>query len=281
MSTALELTGAIGEPVTHLLKLAVAAGAEILKIYAEDFDASVKGDGSPVTAADQAAEDVILKGLAQLFPGVPVVAEESVEAGRLPEGGDRYFLVDPLDGTKEFLKRNGEFTVNIALIEQGAPVFGVVYAPALHEIFWGGSLTGNEGSGAFQARVEGGAIAGMQRITVRRPPEAGISVLASRSHLSAETEALIARLDVAEKLCVGSSLKLCWIAAGRADLYPRLAPTMQWDIAAGDAVLRAAGGHVVFAESGASFLYKLPDGATKDDLRNPHFIALTDLTLLP
>ncbi len=281
MSELKQMTGTADDQVESLLNLAVAAGAEILTVYAEDFSASVKGDGSPVTVADQAAEDVILKGLADLFPDVPVVAEESVEAGQLPESGTRYFLVDPLDGTKEFVKRNGEFTVNIALIDQGRPVFGVVYAPALKEIYWGGALPGCENHGAFQAQVSGSEIVDVEKISVRKPPEAGLSVLASRSHLSEETEALIAKLNVAEKVCVGSSLKLCWVAAGRADLYPRMAPTMQWDIAAGDAVVRAAGGHVVLAETGGDFVYRLAEGATKDDLRNPHFIVVSDLALLP
>ncbi|WP_428527465.1 3'(2'),5'-bisphosphate nucleotidase CysQ [Roseibium sp.] len=281
MSELKHMTGTADGQVETLLNLAVAAGAEILKVYAEDFSASVKGDGSPVTVADQAAEDVILKGLADLFPDVPVVAEESVEAGQLPEGGARYFLVDPLDGTKEFVKRNGEFTVNIALIDEGTPIFGVVYAPALKEVYWGGALPGGEAQSAFQGQVSGGEIVDVGKISVRKPPESGLSVLASRSHLSEETEALIAKLKVAEKVCVGSSLKLCWVAAGRADLYPRMAPTMQWDIAAGDAVVRAAGGHVVLAETGGDFVYRLAEGATKDDLRNPHFIAVSDLALLP
>jgi 3'(2'), 5'-bisphosphate nucleotidase len=281
MSELKQMTWTADGQVESLLNLAVAAGAEILKVYAEDFSASVKGDGSPVTVADQAAEDVILKGLADLFPDVPVVAEESVEAGQLPEGGARYFLVDPLDGTKEFVKRNGEFTVNIALIDEGTPIFGVVYAPALKEIYWGGTLPGGEAQGAFQGQVSDSEIVDAGKISVRKPPESGLSVLASRSHLSDETEALIAKLNVAEKVCVGSSLKLCWVAAGRADLYPRMAPTMQWDIAAGDAVVRAAGGHVVLAETGGDFVYRLAEGATKDDLRNPHFIAVSDLALLP
>ncbi|MGS4884912.1 3'(2'),5'-bisphosphate nucleotidase CysQ [Roseibium sp. MB-4] len=281
MSELKQMTGTADGQVESLLNLAVAAGAEILKVYAEDFSASVKGDGSPVTVADQAAEDVILNGLAKHFPDVPVVAEESVEAGQLPEGGARYFLVDPLDGTKEFVKRNGEFTVNIALIDEGTPIFGVVYAPALKEIYWGGALPGGDALGAFQGQVSDSEIVDEEKISVRKPPVAGLSVLASRSHLSEETEALIAKLNVAEKVCVGSSLKLCWVAAGRADLYPRMAPTMQWDIAAGDAVVRAAGGHVVLAETGGDFVYRLAEGATKDDLRNPHFIAVSDLALLP
>lgn len=266
------------EQISFLNLLAIRAGEAILKIYAEPFEAESKADGSPVTIADAAAEDIILAGLKERFADIPVVAEESVEAGSVPTVGSRYFLVDPLDGTKEFLKKNGEFTVNIALIEDGRPVFGVVAAPALDEIYWGGETAG--GLAAFAGRIEAGGVVDARPITVRRPPETGLSVLASRSHLSEETAALIDRLTVTERLSVGSSLKLCWVAAGRADLYPRLAPTMQWDIAAGDAVVRAAGGAVVLAGTGADFRYHVPAGATKDDLRNPHFLAAGSRDLL-
>jgi len=272
--------------VQPLLALAIAAGAKILEIYAEPFESAEKSDGSPVTAADAAAEEVILAGLERLFPGIPVVAEEAVEAGSLPAVSGRYFLVDPLDGTREFLKRNGEFTVNIALIENGVPVFGVVLAPALDEIYWGGALPADlvggkpSVSGAFSGKISGDGIADVTPIKVRGRPAAGLSVLASRSHLSEETAALIDRLDVVERLSVGSSLKLCWVAAGKADLYPRLSPTMQWDIAAGDAVLRAAGGHVLEAESLKPLAYTVPAGAEKSDLLNPHFIALSEPDLL-
>lgn len=271
------------DQISLLSQLAIRAGEEILKIYAEPFEVESKIDGSPVTKADAAAEEIILAGLAEAFPDIPVVAEESVEAGNLPAVGDTYFLVDPLDGTKEFLKKNGEFTVNIALVEHGVPVFGVVSAPALGEIYWGGTAANGASATAqaFKARIEKGSVADIQPITVRTPPAEGLSVLASRSHLSEETAALIDRLNVAERLSVGSSLKLCWVAAGKADLYPRLAPTMQWDIAAGDAVVRAAGGSVVLAESGADFSYSVPENATKDDLRNPFFIAVSAKELLP
>jgi len=270
------------DQVSFLNELAIRAGDEILKIYAEPFEVENKADGSPVTKADAAAEKVILAGLAERFADIPVVAEESVEAGNLPSVGSRYFLVDPLDGTKEFLKKNGEFTVNIALIEDGRPVFGVVSAPALGEIYWGGRLDqdGTPVNGAFKGRIEGGAVTGIEPVSVRTVPAAGLSVLASRSHMSEETAAFIGRYTVAEQLSVGSSLKLCWVAAGRADLYPRLAPTMQWDIAAGDAIVRAAGGAVVFAESGKDFSYRVPENASKDDLRNPYFLAVSDRTLL-
>jgi len=268
--------------ISFLIQLAIRAGEEILKIYAEPFEAESKADGSPVTKADAAAEKIILEGLSDVFPEIPVVAEESVEAGNLPAVGDSYFLVDPLDGTKEFLKKNGEFTVNIALIEHGRPVFGVVGAPALGEIFWGGVTASDETAArAFKARIDAGRAVDVTPVEVRTPPSAGISVLASRSHLSEETSALIDRLNVAERLSVGSSLKLCWVAEGKADLYPRLAPTMQWDIAAGDAVVRAAGGCVVLAENGEDFVYEVPEGASKDDLRNPHFIAVSSRELLP
>ncbi|MCL4160752.1 UNVERIFIED_CONTAM: hypothetical protein GTU68_024212, partial [Idotea baltica] len=249
--------------------LAIRAGEDILKVYCEPFEVLSKTDGSPVTKADAAAEKIILAGLAERFAGIPVIAEEAAEAGALPAVSSRYFLVDPLDGTKEFLKKNGEFTVNIALIEDGKPVFGVVSAPALGEIY-----------AAFTGRIENGAVADAREITVRTPPPEGLSVLASRSHMSAETADLIGRVKVAEQLSIGSSLKLCWVAAGRADLYPRLAPTMQWDIAAGDAVLRAAGGVLIHAASGEDFVYRVPENASKDDLRNPYFIAASGRQLL-
>lgn len=280
MSTLHSDTGA--NLIPQLLDLAVTAGKTILEIYAEAVEAEEKADGSPVTKADQAAETVILDGLSRLFPDIPVVAEEAVEAGQLPEGASRYFLVDPLDGTREFISRNGEFTVNIALVEDGVPVFGVVLAPALDEIYWGGRLFegSKPGAEAFQARIENGVILDAAPIKVRDCPENGLSVLASRSHLSEETADFIGRFNVAERVSVGSSLKLCWVAAGKADLYPRLSPTMQWDIAAGHAVLRAAGGHVLNAVTDAELAYLLPAGAQKQDLKNADFIAVSDLSIL-
>ncbi|MBO0346147.1 3'(2'),5'-bisphosphate nucleotidase CysQ [Roseibium sp. CAU 1637] len=276
---------AISSASSALCTLAIAAGAKILEIYeAEAVTAASKADGSPVTAADEAAEEVILAGLAKLFPGVPVVAEEAVEAGNLPVVQNRYFLVDPLDGTKEFISRNGQFTVNIALIEDGLPVFGVVYAPALDEIYWGGAfpaeMSDSQDAGAYQADVLDGVLGAVRKIAVRPVPAGGLSVLASRSHLSAETAEFIEKFEVDEKLSVGSSLKLCWVACGKADLYPRMAPTMQWDIAAGDAVLRAAGGTVLEAETWTLRRYAVPEGAVKSDLLNPYFVAVSDVEIL-
>lgn len=234
------------------------AGQVIMDIYATDFDVTKKGDESPVTQADQKAEDVILAGLAKLAPGIPVVAEEAVAAGNIPDVSDRFFLVDPLDGTKEFISRNGEFTVNIALIENGKPVLGLVYAPAINRLF-----TGAAGLGAWLEDA-----AGQREIRVRAVPEEGLTVVASRSH-GDETalDAYLAGRKVASRTNAGSSLKLCLVAAGEADVYPRLGRTMEWDIAAGDAVLRAAGGKVTVVADGADLKYGKPG------FDNPHFAA--------
>jgi 3'(2'), 5'-bisphosphate nucleotidase len=241
-----------------LIPLIRDAGQVIMDIYATDFDVTRKGDESPVTQADQQAEAVILAGLAQLAPGIPVVAEEAVAAGHIPDVSDRFFLVDPLDGTKEFISRNGEFTVNIALIESGRPVLGLVYAPAIGRLFGGA-----QGAGAWLEE------AGSRRaIQCRAEPEAGLTVVASRSH-GDETalDAFLGGRKVASRTNAGSSLKLCLVAAGEADLYPRLGRTMEWDIAAGDAVLRAAGGRVVVVADGADLRYGKPG------FDNPHFAA--------
>ncbi len=251
----------------ELVALALSAGREIMAIYDGDQGAETKKDGSPVTAADTAAEAVILAGLRTIAPGVPVVAEEEVAAGRVPEIGRRFFLVDPLDGTKEFISRNGEFTVNIALIEDGAPVTGVVYAPALGDI-----CIGTVGEGARSARVAADGTCTWTDIRVRAVPAAGIDVVASRSHLTAETKDFVERFVVRDMVSAGSSLKFCRVATGAADLYPRLARTMEWDTAAGDAVLRAAGGRVTTVD-GAPLRYGKRNQASDTDFANPWFVA--------
>jgi len=217
--------------IDALRDLALEAGREIMRIYAAGFTARAKADASPVTEADEAAERLILAGLARIAPDAPVVAEESVAAGRGPRSiGERFFLVDPLDGTKEFVARNGEFTVNIALIENGRPVMGVVHAPAASETYWA------DATGAFAG--EGG------RIAARRAPRGGPIALVSRSHSNPETEAWLTTQRIAGRRNAGSSLKFCHIAAGLGDLYPRFGRTMEWDTAAGQAILEAAGGSV-------------------------------------
>jgi 3'(2'), 5'-bisphosphate nucleotidase len=223
-----------------------------------------KADESPVTEADERAEALIVPALQALAPDVPVVAEEAVAAGGMPVVGDRFWLVDPLDGTREFIGRNGEFTVNIALICDGAPVLGVVYAPALDRLFAGASGAG-AADGPALAWVEQG---GERRAIGCRPvPAEGLTVVASRSHGDAAAlDAFLAGRRVAALARAGSSLKLCLIAAGEADLYPRLGRTMEWDIAAGHAVLVAAGGQVTRLD-GAPLRYGKPG------FENPHFVA--------
>lgn len=240
-----------------LLPIARAAGERILEIYHSDFEVRGKADASPVTAADEQAEAIILKGLAGLPVSFPVVAEEACAAGVIPETGECFWLVDPLDGTREFINRNGEFTVNIALIEHGQPILGVVLAPALATLY-AGSLA----EGAFIENDKG-----RRAIRVRTPAPEGLDILASRSHGDVEAlKQLLAGRKVRNIVNAGSSLKLCLIAAGEADVYPRQGRTMEWDIAAGHAVLAAAGGQVQTFD-GAALRYGKPE------FENPYFVA--------
>ena len=240
-----------------LVTLARQAGAEIMTVYDGDFEVRRKDDASPVTRADELAEALIVRGLQALDPGVPVVAEEAVSRGERVVPGRRFWLVDPLDGTREFVQRNGEFTVNIALVVEAVPVAGVVFAPAI-DLLFAGAL----GAGAFleEEGVRCGA-------ACRPPPPEGLEVLVSRSH--DDPEALRRFLQgrrVAAFRPAGSSLKFGLLAAGRGDLYPRLSRTMEWDTAAGHAVLSAAGGEV-------SDLSGRPLRYGKPGFENPHFIA--------
>ena len=252
--------------VFSLLELAQLAAKAIMAIYATDFAARSKSDHSPVTEADEKAEAIILAGLKKLWPKIPVIAEEAAAAGHVPEFTNQFFLVDPLDGTKEFVSRNGEFTVNIALIENGYPILGVVYAPAINRIYWGEK---NIGSAKAQLKPEDDlSKATWQKIVPRSLPADGATVLASRSHRDAETDAYLEKLHVKEIISAGSSLKFCTLAEGQADIYPRFGRTMEWDTAAGHAVLAAAGGKVRKAD-GTSLLY----GKRERGFDNPAFIA--------
>jgi 3'(2'),5'-bisphosphate nucleotidase len=249
-----------------LISLAREAAREIMTVYSSDFAVKSKADLSPVTEADERAEAVILRGLAEAYPQVPVLAEEQAAAGRMPEVADEFFLVDPLDGTKEFLSRNGEFTVNIAKIVKGRPVAGVVYAPAIAQLFWG-----EAGQGAAMARTEcatGGQAVAWTPVHVAEASAEGLRVVASRSHRDAETDAYLAKLHVRDIVAAGSSLKFCKVACGEADLYPRFGRTMEWDTAAGQAVLEAAGGTVVTLD-GLPLRY----GKRERGYDNPGFIA--------
>ena len=241
-----------------LVRIARAAGVVVMRHYEAGVDARVKADRSPVTDADEEAEKLILAELAMAFPDVPVVAEEEAAAGRIAQIGSRFFLVDPVDGTKEFIRRGGEFTVNIGEVVDGAPVSGVVFAPAIGRLFVGAA-----GEGAFE--ISNGSSVGesqsdqnkVRKIAARAPALDGLVAVSSKSHPDAETDALLKSLPIKGQTNAGSSLKFCLVAAGEADIYPRAGHTMEWDTAAGDAVLRAAGGRMTTWDEKA-FVYGKP-----------------------
>lgn len=246
------------------ITLARAAGAAILEVYARDFAVEAKDDDSPLTQADLASHRIISEGLRRLDPAIPVLSEEGADIGwEERRTWPRYWLVDPLDGTREFVKKNGEFTVNIALVDGHRPVLGVVYAPVFDYL-----LHGTAGEGAW-LREQGRDIA----LATRRPATTPLRVAASRSHLDPRTAAFLERLGEAERHGLGSSLKFCRIAEGRVDVYPRFGPTSEWDTAAAQCVLEAAGGAVLDLD-GQPLQYN-----RKESLLNPDFIALGDATL--
>jgi len=256
-----------------LLPTVIEAGSVILDVRRRGHSVERKFDLSPVTEADRAAEAVILEALARIAPQLPVIAEEAVDAGRIPDVGRSFFLVDPLDGTKEFVKGSSDFTVNIGLIDNGVPVLGIVYAPATGSLYCGVS-----GKGAWKAVVKDGRLGPRSPIEVRPAPAGPVLVVASRSHRTPETDAFIQKYDVEKIVSAGSSLKFCLVAAGKADLYPRMGTTMQWDTAAGDAVVRAAGGKVVTLD-GEPFPYGPIDAAGAAAYRNPWFIVAGNIDL--
>ena len=244
-----------------LIQIAITAGKEIMAIYSNDFSVADKHDNSPLTAADLAAHHSILAGLAALTPDLPVLSEESAAVPFSErQSWQRYWLVDPLDGTKEFIKRNGEFTVNIALIDTGEAVMGVVHVPVT-----GLTYAGEKNRGAF-IRDNGSDLP----IHVAQPATQPLRVVGSRSHAGDSLQALLTRLDDYELVSMGSSLKFCLVAEGKADFYPRLGPTSEWDTAAAQAVVEAAGGKVVTLD-GKPLRYN-----TKDALLNPHFLVYGD-----
>ncbi len=244
-------------------RLALQAGDKIMQIYeADDFDVKVKSDSSPVTEADEAADALISVGLREAFPDILLVTEE--QAASHSEKGDTFLIVDPLDGTKEFINRRGDFTVNIALVENGVPTRGVVYAPARGRMFY----TQADG----QAVEETGALDKDQPgvltpISVSKPNNSALMIVASKSHRDQATEDYINKYQVRDGKSAGSSLKFCLVATGEADLYPRVGRTMEWDTAAGHAVLAGAGGHVVRFDDHSPLTYG------KDGYANPFFIA--------
>lgn len=242
--------------IEGMLPVVRQAGKAIMDIYlADSLSVDYKTDASPVTSADLAAHHCLVKGLQALLPNCPVVSEEDESSlvHRTKQGW--FWLIDPLDGTKEFINKNGEFTVNVALIENGLPIVGVVFAPAINKMFWGGRAFG-----AFKQENE--TIVKLQL----KEPRHSLRVVASKSHLNAATESFITNLGACELVQAGSSLKFCLIAEGKADIYPRLAPTCEWDTAAAQAVLEGVGG-VVVQEDGQALTYG------KQEVLNPSFIA--------
>ncbi len=249
-------------------EIALEAAVAVMAVYAGDSRARRKLDGSPVCDADEAAEAIILNRLAMRLPDLPVLAEEAASRGEKVVTGQTFILVDPLDGTREFLSHNGEFTVNIGLIVDAEPRAGVVYAPALGQLWTGGAT-------ASTCEVAPGAALPppeeRRAIHARPAPRQGLTALVSRSHADPATEAFLAKLPVTERRQAGSSLKFCAVAEGQADVYPRFGQTMEWDTAAGDAVLRAAGG-TVRDSAGCPLRY----GKTETQFRNGPFVAWGD-----
>jgi 3'(2'), 5'-bisphosphate nucleotidase len=244
-------------------RLALEAGEAIMAIYdGPDFEVKTKSDASPVTAADEAADAIISAGLQAAFPDVTLITEEQAESHA--RESTEFLIVDPLDGTKEFVQRRGDFTVNIAYVVNGVPIRGIVYAPAKQRLFYtdaqGQSL---EETGSFEMEQTGAC----QYISVATPNPEGLRVVASKSHRDETTDAYIAKYTVSDVMSAGSSLKFCLIATGEADLYPRAGRTMEWDTAAGHAVLNGAGGAVVRFDDLAPLTYGKPG------YENPHFIA--------
>lgn len=254
--------------LTRLMQIAHAAGTRIMTIYEAGFAVEEKTDASPVTEADTAAEAIILAGIRSFDPGANIIAEEAVAAGAVPQVTDEFYLVDPLDGTREFISRNGEFTVNIALVRHGEPVAGVVYAPALSRLY-----AGEQGAGAVMAAIDPAApwpsSPAFDALVCPALPGSGRKAVASRSHRDEKTERWLAENNIADTVAAGSSLKFCLLAQGKAHLYPRFGRTMEWDTAAGHAVLAAAGGSVVEAAGGAPLRY----GKQSRGFDNPAFIA--------
>ncbi len=239
-------------------KIAKRAGDEILKIYKTDFAVEQKADRSPVTEADRVAEALITRAIREgVTDKYPIVGEEAVAAGKAPEIKDSVFwLVDPLDGTKEFISKNGEFTVNIAIVENGRPVLGVVHAPVTRKTYWGAAVGTFAQDGDGPERI----------IKCRTAPATGLVAMVSRSHRGPDMDAYLRRFKIASETSAGSALKFCLVAEGRADIYPRLGRTMEWDTAAGHAVLRFAGGTVEDL-AGQALAYGKPG------FENPHFVA--------
>ena len=246
--------------IENLLPAVRNAGSKIMDVYNSNPEIEIKKDGSPVTIADKAAESILISRIKELHPNIPIVSEENPDS-HLIKTAKEFFLVDPLDGTKEFLKHDGKgsFTVNVAYIRDHDPIMGIVYAPALNRLFYANSI-----DGAFEANVNG-----IKKIKIRQTAKKSIVAVASSSHQDKATIEWLQNNKVFKTVSIGSSLKFCLVACGEADVYPRFGPTMEWDTAAGDAILRAAGGRVENTD-GTMFKYG------KKNFKNSSFIAKGD-----
>ncbi|PCI85656.1 MAG: 3'(2'),5'-bisphosphate nucleotidase [Hyphomicrobiales bacterium] len=260
----------------QLSELALIAGRKIMQIYVKDFKVDTKQDTSPVTEADRLAEEIIVAGLKRITPNIAIIAEEMAAEGALPKlssnANESFYLVDPLDGTKEFIHKRGEFTVNIALIKNHKPIIGIIFAPTLNQLYVADVEQNYAQLFELNNEFDLSKPLSQKDISTANIPNIPFKILASRSHINAQTEAYIEDLrnqhDEVEIVNIGSSLKLCLLAAGEADIYPRFGPTMEWDIAAGHAILSAAGGYIK-TDNGDDFTY----GDQKNEFRNGNFIA--------
>jgi len=251
---------------SELVNIAYKAGSLIMDIYNKDFEISIKDDNSPVTVADKNAEKLILKDLNNKFPEIPIISEEAYSNGEMPNFSDEFFLVDPLDGTKEFIKKNGEFTVNIGLIKNELANIGVVYAPAKKRMFFCDDI-----NNAYELEINNdfsGSLENAKKINTNSSDLKNITAIISRSHNNIETNNFLKNLSIKETILLGSSYKFCLIASGKADIYPRFSPTCEWDIAAGHAILKAAGGNI-YTIDGNEIRY----GFKERKFINPSFLA--------
>lgn len=244
-------------------KLALQAGGAILGVYNTDFQVDYKDDNSPLTKADRLSHEIIIEGLTSAFPDIPIISEESgqQEDYKTRAKWSSFWLVDPLDGTKEFIKKNGEFTVNIALIENSYPVMGVIYVPVTGVLYYA-----SKSGGAWRRTSRVSENSGDEQIHAKKIlPDTPVVIVSSRSHPSKELEKYLELFSIESVISAGSSLKFCFVAEGKADIYPRLGPTMEWDTAAGQAIVEEAGGKVLDMD-GRRFIYN------KESLKNGHFI---------
>lgn len=251
------------ELIHKTIDLSMRAGSAIMKVYnSDDVSYKVKKDSSPLTKADLISNEIILKGLSKISPSLPVLSEENSNIDFIERSKwKRFWLVDPLDGTKEFLKRNGEFTVNIALIENGIPIFGVIHLPAYSKTYWGGKSIG------AMSKKDGEK---SKKISVSKRKNIGLKVVSSRSHKNDKLDSYLNNFDSVQNINIGSSLKFCLLAEGKADFYPRLGPTSEWDTAAGEAILKYSGGYLLTIE-GLKMKYN-----KSESLLNPYFIAASE-----